>query len=156
MAFEFEDLMDRVTELAQTGVAKTMELTSTGIAKSKEVAEIIKLKMDSTAEQSAIRKAYIELGKLYYAERGAAPEAPYTALCERITAAKAKIAYNDERIADIKAASNLTEEDIEASVDTQVPPEEEDAGVCGEESCSCCSEAETPCDAPEADKREDL
>lgn len=155
MAFEFEDLMDRVTELAQTGVAKTMELTSTGIAKSKEVAEIIKLKMDSTAEQSAIRKAYIELGKLYYAERGAAPEAPYTALCERITAAKAKIAYNDERIADIKAASNLTEEDIEASVDTQVPPEE-DTGVCGGESCSCCDEPASACDAPEADKREDL
>ena len=52
-----------------------------------------------------------------------APEAPYVALCEKITASKEKIEYNKQKIADIKAASGLKDEDI-PDVETTVPPEE--------------------------------
>ena len=108
----FEDIMDRVSDLAQAGAAKA-----------REIAEIMKLKVNNAAEEDAIRKAYIEIGKLYYAERGMAPEAPYVALCEKITASKEKIEYNKQKIADIKAASGLKDEDI-PDVETTVPPEE--------------------------------
>ena len=120
-----EDILSKMSELAQTGVAKGKELTDAGVAKAKELAEITKLRVDSASEQEAIKKAYLEIGKLYYAERGAAPEAPYTALCEKIAASKAKIEYNQERIADIKAASALRDEDVDVVfVETEVPPEE--------------------------------
>ena len=108
----FEDIMDRVSDLAQAGAAKA-----------REIAEIMKLKVNNAAEEDTIRKAYIEIGKLYYAERGMAPEAPYVALCEKITASKEKIEYNKQKIADIKAASGLKDEDI-PDVETTVPPEE--------------------------------
>ena len=108
----FEDIMDRVSDLAQAGAAKA-----------REIAEIMKLKVNNAAEEDTIRKAYIEIGKLYYAERGTAPEAPYVALCEKITASKEKIEYNKQKIADIKAASGLKDEDI-PDVETTVPPEE--------------------------------
>ena len=54
------------------------------------------------SEEDAIKKAYIELGKLYYAERGAAPEAAYVNSCERIAASKAAIEANNARIAELK------------------------------------------------------
>lgn len=101
----FEDIMNRVTDLAQAGAAKA-----------REMAEIGKLKVNNAAEEDTIRKAYLEIGKLYYAERAMAPEAPYAALCERITASKEKIEYNNQKIADIKAANNIQEEGAEPEV----------------------------------------
>lgn len=126
MAFNFEELMDKAKELAQTGVAKAKELTDTAVDKGKELSEIGKLKVQNATEQEAIKKAYIEIGKLYYAERGAAPEAPYAALCQQISDSKAKIDYNNERIADIKAAGNIAEDevvDVECEV-AEAPAEE--------------------------------
>ena len=71
----FDNLKEKATDLAQAGVAQ-----------SKRLAEIAKLKTANLGEEDTIKKAYIELGKLYYAERGMAPDASYAALCEKVTA----------------------------------------------------------------------
>ena len=104
---DFENIVGRVSDLAQAGAAKA-----------KELAEIAKLKVANVSEEDAIRRAYIEIGKLYYSEYGLSPETPYAAFCEKITASKEKIAYNKQKIADIKAANNVTDEEV---------PEEETA-----------------------------
>ena len=154
MSIDFESLKDkavvaaqtgvtRVKELTETGVAKAKELADTGAAKAKEITEIGKLKVQNSTEQEAIRKAYSELGKLYYAERGSAPEAAYADLCQRITDALARISYNNERIADIKAAGQLSDGEVEAA---EVEPEP----VCEEPSCCCgCDEPAAEDDKPE-------
>lgn len=98
----FDEIKDQVTDLAQASVAKT-----------KELAEIAKLKLSNAAEEDAIRKVYTEIGKQYYADRGAEPEEAYAALCAKVTASKEKIAYNKQKIADIKAAGNIPEEDAD-------------------------------------------
>ena len=100
MAF-FDELKDRAIDLGRVGVAK-----------SKQLAEITKLSLSNANEEDAIRKAYQEIGKLYYAERGMAPEAAYVALCQKITTAKVNIEENKARIAQIKAEGNVTDEDI--------------------------------------------
>lgn len=87
----FDALKSKATDLAQTGVAQ-----------SKRLAEIAKLKAANLTEEDNIKKAYIELGKLYYAEKSAAPEGAYAAACEKITAAKAAIEANNDRIAELK------------------------------------------------------
>lgn len=110
---DFEDLKERAKDLAQSGVAKALELTDTGVAKAKELAEISKLKVLNMREQDTIRRAYMDLGRLYYAERGSAPEAAYSDLCDRITHSKNQIQANKQRIADLKAAGNLTDEEVE-------------------------------------------
>ena len=151
MSIDFESLKDkavvaaqtgvtRAKELTETGVAKARELADTGVAKAKEVAEIGKLKVNNSAEQEAIRKAYSELGKLYYAERGSAPEAAYASACQRITDAMARISYNNERIADIKAAGHFTDEEVDAAC-------EEDAPCCcaKDEEPYCSTKDEEPC-----------
>jgi len=142
MSIDFESLKDKAVVLAQSGVTKAKEITETGIAKAKELAdtgtarakeitEIGKLKVNNSVEQESIRKAYSELGKLYYAERGSAPEAAYADACQRITDAMARISYNNERIADIKAAGQLTDEEVqaveaEAAEEAEEPVEAED------------------------------
>lgn len=47
---------------------KAADLAQAGVAQSKRLAEIAKLKVSNMAEEDAIKKAYIEIGKLYYAE----------------------------------------------------------------------------------------
>lgn len=146
MAIDFESLRDsvivaaqsgveKVRELAGTGAAKAKELTDTGVTKAKELSEISKLKVQNSVEQDAIRKAYSELGKLYYAENGAEPTEPYAELCQQITDSLAKISYNNERIADIKAAG-AAESDVEDEEIEEVPVEEP---------CCCASEEPAPC-----------
>lgn len=150
MSIDFESLKDKAVVIAQSGVTKAKELTDTGIAKARELAdtgaakakelsEIGKLKVQNSTEQEAIRKAYSELGKLYYAERGSAPEAAYTDLCQRITDALARISYNNERIADIKAAGQIDDEEVDAEAEGEAEAEE-----------PCCCEPQEP--AAEDDK----
>ena len=97
---------------------RAMDLGRAGVAKSKQLAEITRLSLNNASEEDAIKKAYVEIGKLYYAERGMAPEAAYVSLCEKITAAKIKA-----RIAELKAESGVSDADV-PPVKTDVPPEE--------------------------------
>ena len=168
MSIDFESLKDkavvaaqtgvtRAKELTETGVAKARELADTGVAKAKEVAEIGKLKVNNSAEQEAIRKAYSELGKLYYAERGSAPEAAYASACQRITDAMARISYNNERIADIKAAGHFTDEEVDAACEEDAPcccAQDEEPCCCtqDEEPC-CCAQDEAPCCCKDEDDK---
>ena len=150
MSIDYESVKDKAVVLAQSGVTKAKELTGTGItkakelanagaAKAKELSEIGKLKMQNSTEQEAIRKAYFNLGKLYYAEHGSAPEAACAELCQGITDSLARISYNNERIADIKAAGRTSDSEAD------VAEEPVDAEV--EEPCCCAGEpaAEEPC-----------
>lgn len=105
----FDSLKDRATDLAQAGVAQ-----------SKRLAEIAKLKMANMSEEDAIKRAYLEIGKLYYAERGTAPEGAYAAACERITAARAAIETNKERMAQLKMPGDPVD-DEEPAEEAQEP-----------------------------------
>lgn len=110
---------------------KAMDLGRAGVAKSRQLAEIAKLNLANSAEEDAIKKAYIEIGKLYYAERGMAPEAAYVALCEKITASKVTIEENKNRIAELKAEGSLEDTEV-PPVYTNIPPEE--PGCSGDDS----------------------
>lgn len=110
--FDFDSIKDKARDLAQTGVSK-----------SKQIGEIAKLNLANVGEEDAIKKAYIEIGKLYYAERGMAPEAAYAALCEKITAAKVNIEENKNRIEELKSEGGIVEADV-ISAETTAPAEE--------------------------------
>jgi len=101
----FDTFKERATDLAQAGVAQ-----------SKRLAEIAKLKASNMGEEDAIKKAYLEIGKLYYAEKGSAPDGAFAAVCEKVTAAKAAIEANNDRIAELKE-SESEEETREAAAD---------------------------------------
>lgn len=102
----FDTLKDKATDLAQAGVAQ-----------SRRLAEIAKLKMANMSEEDAIKKAYMEIGKLYYAEQGAAPDGAYAAACEKITAARAAIETNNDRIAQLKMPGDPVDDTADDQVD---------------------------------------
>ena len=111
----FDTLKDKATDLAQAGVAQ-----------SKRLAEIAKLKVANMAEEDAIKKAYIEIGKLYYAEQGASPDGAFAAACERVTASKAAIEANNDRIAELKQPGD-PEPEVEAEIEAVAETVEEAA-----------------------------
>ena len=100
---DFDAIKSRISTMAQSGVAKA-----------KDLAEIAKLKMSNASEQEGIRKACMEIGKIYFAQHGDDPDPAFASLCAQIAERKEKIAYNDQRITDIKLADGITDEDIEA------------------------------------------
>ncbi len=104
---------------------KATDLVQAGAAQSKRLAEIAKLKTANMAEEDAIKKAYIELGKLYYAEKGATPDAAYAASCEKITASRATIETNNERLAELKEKDSDTDADFDIDPDFAVEAKEE-------------------------------
>lgn len=108
------DLQERATDLAQSVVAT-----------SKRLAEIAKLKASNMAEEDTIKKAYVELGKLYYAEHGTTPDGAYAAACEKITAARAAIETNSDRIAELKATAEAEGEIIDVTPEAAEEPENE-------------------------------
>ena len=120
------------------------------MAKSKQLAEIAKLKTSNMGEEDTIKKAYLELGRLYYAERGAAPEGAYAAACGRISQAKAAIETNNARIAELKA-QGCVEEEAE-SVTTEPVVEDVPRGACPEQEVleTPAEEAAAPEEAPAA------
>lgn len=104
---------------------KATDLVQAGAAQSKRLAEIAKLKTANMAEEDAIKKAYLELGKLYYAEKGATPDAAYAASCEKITASRAAIETNNERLAELKEKDGDTDAEFDIDPDFTVEAEEE-------------------------------
>ena len=106
---------------------KAADLAQTGVAKSRQLMEIAKLKTANISEEETIKKAYIELGKLYYAEKGAAPEAAYTAACQRITQAKENIQANNDKLAQMKAADQAAQPEVEVEITVDEEPASEPA-----------------------------
>lgn len=105
---------------------KAADLAQAGVAQSKRLAEIAKLKAANMSEEDAIKKAYIELGKLYYAEKGATPEGAYASACEKITAAKAAIETNNDRIAELReSGEDDPSEAVQAEPIAEEPAAEE-------------------------------
>lgn len=91
----FDSVKDKVTQHAQAASQKTKDLTA-----------IAKANMAIKNEESKIRKAENELGKLYYADytAGNAPEGEaYGPWCEKITEAKAVIEEQRAIIETLKA-----------------------------------------------------
>ncbi|MBP3313186.1 MAG: serine proteinase [Oscillospiraceae bacterium] len=112
MAINFDELKDKAVDVAQSAAQKT-----------KELAAIAKAKLSIVAEEDKIRKAQIELGKLYYRDYVLSEEmdsAEYLPWCDKITESKAVIEDLQDMIDDIKNGTCCVEEEEE----TEAPAEE--------------------------------
>lgn len=122
----FESFMDFAGEAAQTAARKTRKL-----------AEIAKCNLSVYAEEDKIKKAYAELGRLYYQNYvlgGEADTAVFEEVCRRIDQSKEAIAdlqeyidmlktdrmvYDEEEVADLVAEADFADEDL-VEVETEL------------------------------------
>lgn len=134
----FETIKGMAVEGAQTAVKKT-----------KQIASIAKANLAIRNEEEKIKKAQIELGKLYYKDYivGEEPDpAEYNPWCEKIS--ESKIAIEDLKIAieDLRSSGADEKEDeddfvVEITEDDLAEPEvpeaaEEEAPDDAEEACA--------------------
>lgn len=115
---DFESIKEKAGNLVQAGVSQ-----------SKKVAAIAKLKSDNLSQKDTLRKAYLAIGKQYYAEKVGQPDEAYAALFAQADAALATIAANNAKLEEMKAAEEviITAEDIDLEDAEEVSAEAEDA-----------------------------
>lgn len=101
----FDTLYEKATEAAQFAAKKT-----------KKLAEIAKANLSIYAEEDKIKKAQLELGKLYYRDYVLGEEqdeAEYLPWCKRIDESKQTIADMRDYLDELKAERVEMEQDVE-------------------------------------------
>jgi len=141
----FENIKGKVTQGAQTAVQKT-----------KDTASIAKANMAIRSEEDKIRKAQMELGKLYYKDYIAGEEpdpAEYTPWCEKINESKIAIEDLRQSIEDLKAPKAADDDDIVEITEDDLASAGESAPEEAEPEAEAAPEAESE-EAPEEPKAE--
>ena len=132
-----------------------VEAAQTAAAKAKELAAVAKANISIYAEEDKVKKAEIELGKLYYRDYAVGEEldtAEYLPWCQKIDESKKAIAELKDYIDDVKAADEVPAEAPAASAEDFADAQPEQEQTASEEAPCACTEA--PCcsgqAAPEA------
>ena len=116
---DFNDFKGKAGTIVSKAAGAAKNLASAAATKTKQVSRIAKLNMDIVSQKETIKKAYSELGKLYYENHHDAPEGLLLQSCQEIDVAKAAIADMEEEIAQLKAgaADEIQDADFETVVD---------------------------------------
>lgn len=129
-----------------------VEAAQTAAAKAKELAAVAKANISIYAEEDKVKKAEIELGKLYYRDYAVGEEmdsAEYLPWCQKIDESKKLIEELKDYIDSLKQDEAVAEEEF---VDVDVPAEAAEAPA--EEAPEAPAEApkteEAPAEAPNA------
>ena len=137
--------MSSFNEYFETFKGMAVEGAQTAVKKTKQLAAIAKANLAIRNEEEKIKKAQIELGKLYYKDYivGEEPDpAEYNPWCEKIS--ESKIAIEDLKIAieDIRNAEDTQDDDDDFVVEVT----EEDLSTCApqESEPASCEKAEDP------------
>ena len=123
------------SENFETAKNLAMEAAQTAAAKAKELAAVAKANISIYAEEDKVKKAELELGKLYYRDYAVGEEldsAEYLPWCQKIDESKKAIADLKDYIASLRteeepaeAEDAPTDDDFEIVVADEAPKAEE-------------------------------
>ncbi len=147
ITIDLDAIKEKVGTIAQAGVAQT-----------KKVATIARLKTDNMAQQDAIRKAYLAIGRLCYAKYKDAPDEELAPLFAKVDNALATIAANNAVLEEMKAAEEVVI-DVEMQAgempeDMEEPSVDDVMADVQETVAEATAEPETPAE-PEAPAEEE-
>ena len=120
----------RFSENFEAAKNMAVEAAQTAAAKAKELAAVAKANISIYAEEDKVKKAEIELGKLYYRDYAVGEEpdtAEYLPWCQKIDESKKTIAELKDFIAEAEAAP--TDDDFEIVVADDEPKADEAPAV---------------------------
>ena len=138
----------RFSENFEAAKNMAVEAAQTAAAKAKELAAVARANISIYAEEDKVKKAEIELGKLYYRDYAVGEEldtAEYLPWCQKIDESKKLIAELKDYIDEVKAA-----DEAPAAPGTACEADFEDAEPKAEDAAA----AEVPC-CCEAPKKEE-
>ncbi len=132
--FDFNNFKSKVIDSISKAADTTKDLADKATDKAKDVSRIAKLTLEINSEKDVIRKAYAEIGKLYYESHKDDPEGFFVQLCDEVTLAKENIAAKEAEIADLKSRDgnddSITVEFEEVVSDDEKAHEPEEDSCC--------------------------
>lgn len=123
--------VDGARDFAEKAADSTKDLAGKVADKAKTGTRIAKLTMEIAGERENMKKAYVEIGKLYYDTHKDAPEGFFIQLCEEVALAERNIAEREAEIAELKA-SGSDDGDIAVDFEEVVSGEESAAEPAGD------------------------
>ena len=124
--------------------------------KAKSGARIAKLSVEIASEKENLKKAYIEIGKLYYDTHKDDPEGFFIQLCDEVGLAQKSIAEKEAEIEELKSSEYDGDVDIEVEFEKVV--EEDEAAAESEDEGESAPAAEpesaeeSPADSEDAEE----
>ena len=103
------------------GKAKTFAVFAA--RKTKDMSHIAKLNVDIASERDTIKRAYNEIGKLYYETHREDPEGFFVQLCQEIDVAYDTIAAKEAEIVRLKTQAEGAEQDDAAAAESAAAPD---------------------------------
>ena len=125
----FNDFLTKAGALASKAADKAKDLAGVAAVKTKQVSRIAKLNMDISAKKDDMKKAYAELGKIYYEAHHDAPDETCAPLCAQIDEAAAAVAAMEAEIAQLKQEIGEDDTAQDADFEAVVDQTEDAAGV---------------------------
>lgn len=124
--------------------------------KAKSGARIAKLTVEIASEKENMKKAYMEIGKLYYDTHKDDPEGFFIQLCDEVALAQKNIADKEAEIEELKLAEESEGTEIEIDIDISVDGDDFEKVVEEEEAAAEPEAAEEePAEAEEEPKDEE-
>ena len=142
----FNDFMDKAGAFASKAAEKAKDLAGAAAVKTKQVSRIAKLNMDISAQKDTIKKAYAEIGRLYYEAHHDAPDPTVVQACGDVDTAKEAIAKMEAEIAQLKAemGPEANDADFESVVDETAAQADVEVEVTVEEPAAPEEEPKSP------------
>ncbi|MGM9615527.1 MAG: hypothetical protein ACI3W7_08375 [Oscillospiraceae bacterium] len=100
------DLKRKVGTVTGAAVRKARRLVSSATGKKTHVRRIARLNVEISAERDGIKRAYAEIGKLYYETHREAPDDYFIRLCQDIDRSMAAISSMEAEIMQLKTGQN--------------------------------------------------
>lgn len=134
--FDFNNIKNKVMDSLNKAADTTKDFADKATDKAKDVSRIAKLTFEISSEKEVIRKAYSEIGRLYYETHKDDPESVFIQLCDEVSLAQENIAAKEAEINELKTRSDS---DGSITVEFEHVPDDEDDDTCAG-CCGCCSE----------------
>ena len=122
--FDFDNFKAKFKESVNKVADSTKEFADKAADKAKDASRIAKLTLEINSEKDVIKKAYSEIGKLYYETHKDDPEGFFIQLCDEVTLAQENIAAKEAEIAELKAGSDDEDDSITVEFEEIVEAEE--------------------------------
>ncbi len=132
-------------EFAGKAADATKDFAEKAADKAKAGTRIAKLNIEIAQQKENMKKAYLEMGKLYYDTHKDNPDELFNVLCEEIAAAEKAVAEREAEIEDLK---NGGEPDVDVEFEEVVEQAEtaaEEGKDAAEACCDCAGEAAEEC-----------
>ncbi len=143
---DINEFKERFVNTFETVADKTKVFAGMAADKAKAMARVAKLTLEINGEKDAMKKAYIEIGKLYYEKHREDPDGFFVQLCDEVTMAMESIAAKEAEIAALKAEISDFGggDDVDVEFESVVAKDEDGCCGCGSadtDTCGCgCSD----------------